>query len=91
MDGLSELKDITIEANTESIVKSDVGEWILSSLFIKEEHKKLWEKEQLEFSSRIAKFRSNTCINCDYTWVFIQDFTLTYDDLNKSVTWNYLK
>jgi hypothetical protein len=91
MDGLSELKDIIIEANTESTVKSDVGEWILSSLFIKEEHKTLWEKEELLFSSRIAKFRSKPCINGDYTWVFIDNFTLTYDNLNKSVTWNYIK
>jgi hypothetical protein len=95
MDGLSELNCITIDANTEIRVKSENGKWYISSLFLKEEHKKIWEKEELDFDSRIAIFQSIPFLNSDYipafTEVFIENFTLTYDDLNKSVTWNYIK
>lgn len=66
---------------TQTIVNSDVYEWILSSEFFVKEHNDTWVQEGLEQCSRLAKFRNKSCAFGDYTWNFSKkDFTLEYMD-----------
>ena len=79
--GLTKNIDKVIPPHTEEIVTSDVGEWILGSLFYDEEYSKNWKSAGLPIESRLAKFRSEPCYRGDYTWNFIKDqFDLKYQD-----------
>jgi len=85
--GLSELVDVTIPANTEQIVTSSVGEWILGSLFSNTEYYEQWENANLKFESRLAKFRDEPGFNNTYTWNFIESrFNLKYE--NGNIVWS---
>ena len=81
MQGLSEYKDVTVLSGEIVDVYSDVGEWIIGSLFFVKEYDDQWRNEKLEQYSRMAKFRNKCCFSGDYTWNFSEeDFTLEYKD-----------
>ena len=86
MDGLSEYIDVTVLPETEVVVKSEVGEWIMGSQFYNEEKNKIWKDAGLYNDSRIAKFRNTPCVLGDYTWNYTDEFILTYE--NGVVTWS---
>lgn len=81
MPGLGEYIDVIVPPQTEVTVKSDVGEWILGSLFYDKDYAEQWKAAGLSCDSRLAKFRSEPCYRGDYTWNFIDDiFDLCYKD-----------
>lgn len=81
MLGLEEYTGVTVLPGETIEMISSVGEWLLSSLFEDEKYIDIWEKAGLEFTSRLAKFRTEPCFNGDYTWNFIgKGFHLTYED-----------
>lgn len=87
-EGVSKQVNMRVPPNTEVELKSDVGEWILGSLFYDEDSRYLWESHDLPFESRLAKFRNTPCAWGDYTWNFIDNrFDLVYE--NGVVTWSY--
>lgn len=85
--GRLEYIDITVPPNTEQIVNSSVGEWILGSLFSNSEYFEQWQNANLKFESRIAKFRNEPGIYNTYTWNFIENrFNLNYE--NGNIVWS---
>lgn len=87
MPGLSEYIDITILSGETIDLYSDVGEWIIGSLFSVKEYNDQWTKEKLPHNGRLAKFRNNSCFSGNFTWNFTErHFTLEYKD--GLVTWS---
>jgi hypothetical protein len=89
-DGISEYSQTEIPPNTEIEVRSSVGEWVIGSLFRNKEAIELWESHHLDFTSSLAKFRSNPCVIGNYTWNFSDNrFHLEYKE--GVVTWSYIE
>lgn len=87
MRGLSSYIDVLVPPHTEQPVFSSVGEWILGSLFEEREYYDQWEKANLPFTCRLAKFRSEQGYSGDYTWNFMESrFDLKYE--NGVVIWS---
>jgi hypothetical protein len=89
MPGLSEFIDVEVPPNTEIELKSSVGEWIIGSLLYGKEKCNLWRSHNLEFDSRMAKFRNSPCAQGNYTWNFVdKDFDIVYE--NGVFVWSYI-
>jgi hypothetical protein len=87
--GVSEFIDTIVLPNTVVTVYSDVGEWIIGSLFYEEDFDKKWEEENLPHHSCIAKFSNEPDINRNYTWNFVESyFKLEYKKQDNTVTWS---
>jgi len=87
MPGLGEYIDVIVPPQTKVTVKSDVGEWIIGSLFYDKDYTEQWKAAGLPCESSLAKFRSEPCYRGDYTWNFIDDiFDICYQD--GIVTWS---
>ena len=80
MEGLSEFIDVYVPPNTEVKVISNVGEWMIGSLFASE-YCEEWRAANLPFESVLAKFRNKPCAMGDFTWNYYDNlFDLKYED-----------
>lgn len=80
MYGITSYVDIHVPPNTEIVVESTVGEWMVNSILLGEENCKIWKRHGLSFESRMAKFSVTKYGTGKYIYKFCEDnFELVYE------------
>jgi hypothetical protein len=84
--GLSQMKSITVKPGEKIIMGSDTGEWLINSYIFDKNICDQWTKSGYETSlgQVIGKFRDDSCIRCEYKWLFNTDFEIVYDKVEKT-------
>lgn len=83
---LNSLEGIIIYPNTECMVTSITGEWYMNTMFMEIELSNMWNSAGF-FDYTIGKFKSEPCINGNYSWMYNNHFDAIYD--NNTIVFDY--
>lgn len=79
--GSNTLKSTRIGPNKKHLLHSSLGEWHMDSMFGDDADCELWKAAGLEKHSIIGKFRSEPCIQGNYSWMeYYEPFDCIYSE-----------
>lgn len=85
VDGSNSLQSIKIEPGKIVVLHSSVGEWHLNAMFEDEADRNIWNEAGLERYTLVGKFRSQSCMSGDYSWMEFDKFECVYSKLEDGV------
>lgn len=75
------MKCLRVEAGSNLILHSSVGEWHMDSMLNSKEDRQIWIDAGLENRAIIGKFRSSPCVQGKYSWMeYYEPFDCVYSE-----------
>jgi hypothetical protein len=84
--GSNTLKSTRIGPHEKHLLHSSVGEWHIDSMFSEDADCEIWKNAGLEKYGIIGKFRSDPCIQGNYSWMeYYEPFHCIYSETESEV------
>ena len=79
-NGLSEMKCEIVKPRESIFMRSETGEWEITTYLYDETMCSQWTKAGYKLCQTIGKFRNKPCIKGEYSWMYCNDFTVVYSN-----------
>jgi hypothetical protein len=78
-NGLSQMKETTVNPGCTIVMDSQTGEWILNTYLYNQEMCNEWLNKEYETGEVIGKFRNTPCVEGKYSYMYNDNFQIIYN------------